>query len=88
MGLSKMCCPFAAIMQHWDGALMAEYLFNLGIILIFYISLSTLYTAGPNKVVLSSPSFLLCFSGPDRHVTETQATLMEREHKERTNEQS
>lgn len=51
---------------------MAEYLFNLGIILIFYISLSALYTVGQKKVFLSSPSFSLCSSGPDRHVPKKQ----------------
>lgn len=54
---------------------MAEYLFNHGIILILYISLSALYTVGAKqKVFLSSPSFLLCSSGPDRHVPKTKAT--------------
>lgn len=38
-------------------------------------SLSALCTQwGQNKVFLSSPSFLLCSSGPDRHVPKTKAT--------------
>lgn len=53
---------------------MAEYLFNLGIILIFYISLSALYTVRKNTVFLSSPSFLLYSSGPDRQVPNTKGT--------------
>lgn len=35
---------------------MAEYLFNLGIVLIFYISLSTLYTVGGKQGCPPLPS--------------------------------
>lgn len=37
---------------------MADYLFNLGIILIFYISLKALYTEGQKHFFLSVPFFL------------------------------
>ena len=36
--------------------LMAEYLFNLGIVLIFYISLGTLYTVGEKQGCPPLPS--------------------------------
>lgn len=37
---------------------MVDYLFNLGIILIFYISLKALYTEGQKHIFLSVPFFL------------------------------
>lgn len=76
-GLSYQRCTvhLQRIMQHWDGVLMADYLFNFGIIFIFYTSLSVWYT-------LSFPFSLVGSSGPDRHVSKNQKPpLMDTEEK-------
>lgn len=56
-------------MQHEDGELMADYLLSLGIGLIFYISLSALYTVEAKHNIFVLPLHSCCAAPvPDRHV--------------------
>lgn len=66
-GRSDQRCPahLQRIMRHGGGVLMAEFLFNLGIMLMFLLSLTALYTVW-GSMFLSSPSFLSCSSSPEK----------------------
>lgn len=58
MIISKKYSPLAEDHATVGWSSLAEYLFNLGIILIFYISLSALYTVGAKQGIFVLP-FLL-----------------------------
>lgn len=67
------------IMQHWDGVLMVEYLFNLGIILIFYSCLCSVHRGS-----ISLLPFLVAVLWSLVPTNTSHKNLMDKAQRERT----